>query len=126
MKRTIFIHVVIMALLMIPLAVHGQSQTVPTQTSFIKIQNPFKGGDNIMDLIVVVLNNIVMPIAAVASVIYIILAGFKYVMAEGNPTEITKANRNLLYALIGVGILLGAAGISKVIQNTVNSFITSQ
>ena len=64
-----------------------------------------------------------MPIAAVASVVYIILAGFAYVMAQGKPAEVQKANDRLLYALIGVGILLGAAGISAVVQTTVKQFL---
>lgn len=88
-----------------------------------QICNPFKGGDTLPELIDAVLNNVIMPIAAVASVVYIIWAGFKYVLAQGKPAEIEKATDNLKYALIGVGILLGAAGISKVMVATVNSLI---
>lgn len=60
-----------------------------------------------------------MPIAAVAAVVYIIWAGFSYVMAQGNPKEIEAAHQRLLWALVGTGILLGAAAISKVVENTV-------
>jgi Tfp pilus assembly protein PilN len=54
---------------------------------------------------------------------YVIFAGFKYVQAKGNPAEIQKAHQRLLWTLIGVGVLLGAAGISAVLQTTVNSFL---
>lgn len=87
------------------------------------IPNPFSGGNDLNSLIVTILNKVVMPIAAVASVFYIIWAGFQYVLAKGNPGKIADANKNLLWALIGVGVLLGAAGISEVIKSTVQSLI---
>ena len=90
-----------------------------------QICNPFSGGNDLNALIVTVLKNIVMPIAGVASVFFIIWAGFQYVLARGNATKIAEANKNLLYALIGVGVLLGAAGISSVVQNTISSLITN-
>lgn len=88
-----------------------------------QICNPFNGGDTLNQLIVAVLNNVIMPIAAVVSVCYIVWAGFKYVRAQGNEKAIQEAHQNLLYALIGVGILLGAAGISQVIQSTITALI---
>ena len=76
-----------------------------------------------MSLISAILNNIVMPIAAVAVVLFIIFAGFKFVIAQGNEKKVTEAKQMLLWGLIGAGILLGAAGIAKVVQNTVNQLI---
>ena len=88
------------------------------------IQNPLKGNPgDLLTLLQTILQSIVMPIASVAAVVYIIWAGFQYVMAQGKPAEIEKANANLLWALIGVGVLLGATGISMVIQKTVGSLI---
>src|ERR1035437_7756719 len=71
----------------------------------ISIPNPFNcagsansnGGCTLLDLITAVLNNIILPIAAVAAVFFIILAGFKYVQAKGNPGEIQKAHQRLLW-----------------------------
>src|SRR5258708_6088955 len=74
------------------------------------ICNPFSGGNNLMTLITTILNNIIMPIAAVAVVLWIVWAGLTYVMANGKPAEIQKAHERLLWALVGGGILLGAAG----------------
>ena len=91
----------------------------------IQIENPLSVGNKLTDIIVAVLNNVVMPIAAVAVVLYIIFAGFKYVSARGNPAKIQSAHQNLLWALVGTGILLGAAGISSVLQNTVNQFLNN-
>jgi len=93
----------------------------------ISIKNPFNCGGaedcTIMTLITSILNNIVMPIASVAVVMWIVWAGFSFIKAQGNPTEIGKAQQRLLWSLVGAGILLGAVAISAVVQNTVTALI---
>ena len=90
----------------------------------INIPNPLQGGvKDFMSLVTMILNKIIMPIAAIGVVVFIIYAGFKYVLAQGNPAEITKAHQRLLWGLIGAGILLGAAGISQVVQTTINQLV---
>ena len=119
----------LLVLVISPVVIFADAQTPDTVTNVETIHNPFNCGvtDNdkctLVDLITALLKNIVMPIAAIASVLYIIWAGFKYVQARGNPGEITKANQNLLWVLIGVGVLLGAVGISEVVQNTIKALI---
>ena len=92
------------------------------------IPNPFNCGGSttncdLITFITTVLNNVVMPIAAVAVVVWIVWAGFSYVMAQGNPAKIKEAHQRLLWSLIGGGILLGAAAISAVVQTTVTSLL---
>ena len=60
-----------------------------------------------------------MPVAAVAVVIWIIWAGFQYLLAQGKPEALKKAHSQLLWSLIGAGVLLGAAAISKVVETTI-------
>ncbi len=90
-----------------------------------QIPNPLAGANTLTALLKLILNNIVMPIAAIVVVIYIIWAGFSYVTARGNSKKIEEAHQRLLWALIGAGILLGAAGISSVIQTTVCGVIAT-
>ncbi len=102
----------------------GGSTVIP-----IRINNPFNcgtagaGNCTLMTLITSILNGIVMPIAAVAVTVWIVWAGFGFVMAQGKPAEIEKAKQRLLWSLIGAGILLGAVGISTVVSNTVRALI---
>ena len=81
------------------------------------------GDKDLMSLITKILNNILMPIAAVFVTIWIIYAGFKYVVAQGNPAKVSEAHKTLLWSLIGAGILLGAAGISKVVETTIKALV---
>lgn len=102
----------------------GTTQQPSSNTNInVNIPNPTNAGSNIMQILIALLNNVVMPIAAVAVVMWIIWAGFGYLTAQGKPGEIQKANQRLMWSLIGGGILLGAVGISQVVENTINSLL---
>lgn len=85
-----------------------------------ELKSPLAGSvDSIDKFIAIVIERIIFPIGSVIIVIMIIYTGFKFVMAQGNPSEIESARRMLLYVVIGAAILLGAEVIAKVITGTV-------
>jgi hypothetical protein len=55
-------------------------------------------------------------------VFFIILAGFKYVTAQGNPGRIEEATTTFTYAIIGGVLILAAVAIAEIIKNTVAAF----
>lgn len=130
------IHLLLLTVFLVPVllgAQGGNPPPPPTPTPNpipIKIDNPFNcggasasGNCDVMTLILAILNNIVLPIAAVAVTMWIIWAGFQFVLAQGKPADIDKAKSNLLWSLIGAGILLGSVGIAKVVESTVRLLI---
>ena len=120
-QASVFLFIVI---LFTPIFIYAEGENNPPGAGGSgRITNPLNTGDSLSGLITAILNNIVMPIGAVLCVVWIIYAGFLYVTAQGNPKAIEKAHSTLLWALVGTGILLGAAGISKVVENTVKSII---
>lgn len=126
-KKT-FSLLLVLAILILPTVLFAQGMTPPPPTGGttqigVKIENPFNGGNDVMSLIRAILSQIVMPIAAVGVVVWIVWAGFQFVLAQGNTTKITAAKNNLLWSLVGAGLLLGAAGISLVVENTVRALI---
>jgi len=129
--KKISLYLTLALLVIVPIFTNAETPTNPTTSSVVdvKIDNPLdcgKANNNdctLMDLITAILNKIVMPVAAVAVVMWIIWAGFSYVMAQGKPAEIQKAHQRLLWSLIGAGILLGAAGISGVLKTTIEAII---
>lgn len=90
----------------------------------ITIPNPTNAGSSIMEVLTKLITVVVEPVAAVLVVIYIIYAGFTFVTAQGKEKEITAAKSRLLWALIGAGILLGAAGIAEVVRKTATGLLT--
>ena len=66
------------------------------------------------------MDDIVLPVGAILCMLAFIYAGFKYVMAQGNATAISEANRTLLYAAIGTAVLLGSWVFATAICNTIH------
>jgi Type IV secretion system pilin len=98
--------------------VHAQNvSTCPTGV----LCNPLTTGDTLVSFLQAIVQNIVLPVGAVIAVLSFIFTGFLYVVAQGKPAEIEKANRSLLYTSIGTALLLGAWTIATVVQNTVQS-----
>ncbi len=89
-----------------------------------KLDNPFRTGGNLEELFVMILNNVVVPIGAVAVVVGFIYTGFLFVQAQGSEKELPKAREALKNTVIGAIILLGAGVIASVIGNTINQLRT--
>lgn len=86
----------------------------------VSLKNPLSV-DSLEDLLVAILNifiTLMIPII----VFFIILAGFKYVTAQGNPGKIEEATTTFTFAIIGGVLILAAVAIAEIIKNTVQSF----
>ncbi len=83
-----------------------------------KICNPLGNINTIEGVLDIILVS-VQYIAGILSVIYIILAGLKFVMNGDKPAEIDKARKMLLYVVIGIAIIFGAQAIKYVVINTI-------
>lgn len=90
-----------------------------TDLSF-ELKNPL-AFTSLQDFIVAILN-IVIVISTPIVVIFIILAGFKYVTARGNASSIEEATRALTYAIIGGVLIIGAVAIAEIIKGLITSF----
>ena len=93
--------------------------TAPPGLSYT-LENPL-AFDTLQDFIVAILNVIVV-IATPIVVVFIVLAGFNYVAAQGNPAKIQAATKSLTYAIIGGVLILGAVAIAQIIKNLVTAF----
>lgn len=102
----------------------AQSATQPGQgITPVKLENPLKF-TSLNDFLVAIIN-VVMVLMIPVIVFFIIYAGFKYVTARGNASQIEEATKTLTYAIIGAILILGAIVISQVIKGTVDSFIAA-
>jgi Type IV secretion system pilin len=98
----------------------GSSGSSPSVGS-VCLENPLNNINSIDALLVAILN-IIMVLMVPVIVFFIIYAGFKYVMAQGNASQVEEATRALTYAVIGGVLILGAVAISQIIQNVVRAF----
>lgn len=63
--------------------------------------------------------DLIFLIAVPIIVICIIYAGFLFVMAGDNESQIAKARTVILWTIIGAGVLLGAKALELAIQSTI-------
>ncbi len=88
-------------------------------TESSRISNPIKA-NSIQELLTSILK-VIIAIGVPISVFFIIYAGFKFVMAKGNPGKIDEARTFLLWTIVGIVVLLGAQLLATILEGTVKS-----
>ena len=58
-----------------------------------------------------VILNIVLAVMGAIAVLIIVLAGFRYILSQGNPNEVTTAKNAIIYALVGLVVIIAAFSI---------------
>lgn len=97
------------------LAVLVISLTAPFFADAVTIKPPVKW-TNLKDLINKLID-FVFYIAVVVLPLVIMYGGFKFITAQGNPGEVDKAIKMMLYAGVGFGIMLIAKGAVALIDS---------
>ena len=85
------------------------------------LENPLKF-PSIQAFIEGVLNAITI-VALPVIAFFIVFAGFKFITAQGNETELNNAKKNIVAVLIGGSLILGAWVLSTLIGGTVTQLI---
>lgn len=95
------------------------SYAQPGQGSPVQLPNPLANNiTSIEQLVLIIINNIVIPIGSVVVVFFIIYSGFLFVTAQGNESKLERAKHSFLWALVGAAVLLGAWAIAVAIRGT--------
>ncbi len=81
----------------------------------IDLPNEGKSADSIL----VTLLNLVYTVAGVAAVIAIIMGGFWYVTSNGEADKIKRGKNAIIYASIGIVVILLAFGITGFVSERV-------
>ena len=103
------------------LLIWGFALPVFAQGTSASLENPLKF-PSIEKFIEGVLQAIVMISLPIITV-FIVYAGFKYIIARGNPGEIAKAHKNFLYVIIGTALILSAWVLSTLIGGTITQLL---
>lgn len=76
--------------------------------------------DSVEELLVVVVDTMV-QIGTLLLIFALVLTGFRFVSAQGNPGAVEEARKRLTWVVIGGLLLLGAQAFSLVIKATIES-----
>lgn len=85
----------------------GKASTSAVCTDQKKTTDPVAGSQGVLLKIV----NLLAIIAGIAAVIIIIIAGLKFVQSGGNSESVTSARRTLIYASVGLIVILLARAL---------------
>ena len=87
------------------------------------IQNPLNASFSSIPSFISGFLQVMVKVGLPVVAIFILIAGFKFAAAGGNPDKLEKAKENLVYVFIGATLILGAWVISTLIGNTVTQVI---
>jgi len=93
---------------------------VTAPTSVATLKSPLQGVNSISDLIFTFMK-IVSYLAVIFGVIMLMWVGLQFVLARGKPDEITKRSQELLWIVVGIGVILGARILITVVINTLSA-----
>lgn len=86
--------------------------------SFFSVQNPLGDVRDFNTLLKKLLDAAII-IGIPIAVLFIVWAGFKFVLARGNTEDLKTARLNFFYTIIGIVIFLGAWLIARVLAETI-------
>lgn len=99
--------------------------TSQTTTGTVKLENPL--GNNVRsipDFFYLVINFVYsLSYAVIAG--FLLVSGFKFVMAQGKPDALDDAKRTFKYTIIGAIILIGANVATEVVRSVINQFVVT-
>lgn len=78
--------------------------------------NPLTGTDGL----ILKVANIIAVIAGVAAVIIIVLAGLRFIQSGGNPDDVAGARRSIVYASVGLIVIVVSRTLLGLILNALN------
>jgi len=85
------------------------------------LKPPLQGGGEGGDLNTVFMNimDVAQTLMIMATVVYLIYAGFMFVIARGDPAKLKKAKDALLWGLLGAALILSAEVIAYGLGDTI-------
>ncbi len=113
----VFLFLLLSLILITPTFVVAQN---PPGTGSSGGLNPLGNIDKLEPLLTKILK-VFMEFGIAIAALAIVYAGYLFVTAQGKESDINKAKDALLWASVGLGVLLGARAIVSVIQNTVTN-----
>ena len=87
--------------------------------STFQLQNPL--GFNTICGLVKAIFNALLALGAPIAVLFLVYAGFKFIIARDDTTKLKEARSNLVHVVAGIAIFLGAWVLGQVIAATINS-----
>lgn len=78
---------------------------------------------SITEIITRILNDYLIPLAAILAVGFVMYGGFLYITSAGDPAKTDKAKKTLMWAILGVILVVLSLLIVKSLDSILNNII---
>lgn len=89
------------------------------------LQNPLNAAISSIPKFIAEVLKVVVKIAIPIIALFLVYAGFLFVRAQGNMQQLARARDNLMYAVIGALLIMGAWVLATLIAGTVTQLVGS-
>lgn len=103
-----FLWLILLALMVVPAAAQAQGWLGGNLWESIGLggmERPFGYGTGLMGVIAIIIN-IAFALAGLVAVVFLIMGGYSYVTAGGNPEQIEMAKARIVNSIIGMVVIL--------------------
>ncbi|MBI5470088.1 hypothetical protein HY968_02085 [Candidatus Kaiserbacteria bacterium] len=111
-KSLMLAHLITAAVVALPVVAAAQGVQNPLNSAFSTIPTFIAGFLKAMVMLA-------LPVVA----LFLVISGFKFVSAQGNPGKLSEAKENFVYVIIGALLILGAWVIATLINGTVSQLV---
>lgn len=93
--------------------------TTPGTNAVFVLSNPLGGQTTTLCQLIRKVLDVTIQLATPIIVVFLVIAGFRFVAARGNSQALEKAKANLLWTIVGIAIFLGAYTLALVLSGTI-------
>jgi hypothetical protein len=93
------------------------------QTTGAGIQNPLNASYSTIPTFIAGFLKVMVQIGLPIVALFLLLSGFQFIKARGNPEKLNDAKNNFVYVIIGASLILGAWVLATLIGNTVSQVV---
>ncbi len=87
------------------------------------LENPLNKNFSSIPLFIAGALKVLVIVALPIITLFIVIAGFMFVLARGNESKLSEAKKNFVYVMIGALLILGAWVIATLIGGTVTQLV---
>lgn len=85
--------------------------------------NPLKAEFSSIPLFIAGALKVIVMLALPIIVLFFVIAGFKFISAQGNPSKLEEARKNFVWVVIGALLIMGAWVLATLLANTVSQLV---
>lgn len=85
--------------------------------------NPLKPEFSSIPLFISGALKVIVMVALPIIVLFFVIAGFKFISAQGNPSKLDEARKNFVWVVVGALLIMGAWVLATLLANTVSQLV---